>query len=118
MATWVYTRGTSMADLRAQVRSWSREHEVRSPDDVALVVTELVTNSLVHARANTVPVRLELEGDHAVVSVDDASATAPARASAGREDEHGRGLLVLDALCTRWGCTRLPAGKRTWCELR
>ena len=117
MATWVYTRGNSMADLRTQVRTWSREQHLRSPDDVALVVTELVTNSLLHARAQTVPVRLELEGDHAVISVDDPSAVVPARASAGRQDEHGRGLLVLDALCTRWGCTGLPSGKRTWCEI-
>ncbi|MPZ87942.1 MAG: hypothetical protein GEU81_07675 [Nitriliruptorales bacterium] len=35
----------------------------------------------------------------------------------GEEDEGGRGLLLVELLSNRWGCERLPPGKRMWFEL-
>jgi hypothetical protein len=41
----------------------------------------------------------------------------PAPRSAGRDDEHGRGLLLVDRLANRWGVDSQPPGKRVWFEL-
>jgi hypothetical protein len=37
--------------------------------------------------------------------------------AAGPDDENGRGLVLLDALATRWGVEQGPEGKTVWCEL-
>jgi anti-sigma regulatory factor (Ser/Thr protein kinase) len=35
----------------------------------------------------------------------------------GDLDERGRGLLLIDALASRWGVQSQPDGKTVWCEL-
>jgi hypothetical protein len=93
--------------------------------DVAeLIISELVTNSFravdkVAWPLGRPPVRLWLRGDRLRVCVLawDAVAVPPAPRTAGTEEESGRGLMIVDALCAAWGC--YPAsgplgGKVTW----
>lgn len=89
-------------------------------DTVVLLVSELVTNAVVHTGRPAVlhlsapgtacdgPVRLEV--------VDDSS-RPPRRRRAAGEDTGGRGLELIDVLADRWGWRREGAGKRVWCEL-
>jgi anti-sigma regulatory factor (Ser/Thr protein kinase) len=118
VTTWLYERDSSLSELRHQVCRWAEQRHLDRPDDLALVVSELVTNAVVHAHAQTVPVHLELEGVGAMVSVDDPSALTPVPTPAEPWGEHGRGLLVVEMLSDRWGCTPIPGGKRVWCEIR
>ena len=89
-------------------------------DAAGLVATELVTNAIRHAaRTDTVRVTVTLLGPrHVRVAVVDRSVTPPVPRAAGPEEETGRGLEIVDALCTgRWGVDLLPWGKRVWGHL-
>lgn len=73
---------------------------------LALLVTELVTNSVTHARhaRDTIRVRVWALPPVARVAVGDSG--GPFEAKVGRNDindEGGRGLLILDALADCWG---------------
>ncbi len=85
-------------------------------DDMALVVTELVANAVRHARTDIEVFVAPL--DHGVrLEVRDGS-TRPLRPRAAlSSDEGGRGLLLVDALSTRYGVVGEPEGKRVWVEM-
>jgi len=89
-------------------------------DDVDLVVSELVTNALLHARGDGsplgVPIRLEVlrHTDSLVCRVTDNCVALPAQGAAGESAENGRGLFLVDALSAQWGWFSGPAGKIVW----
>jgi serine/threonine-protein kinase RsbW len=91
---------------------------------VELVVSELVTNAVVHAGAKAEPEggRLCLtlrwdDGGVAVVVRDSGARFLPVASRAAGLTEHGRGLLLVAALAKEWGAEPLPRGKRVWCLL-
>lgn len=84
--------------------------------DIALVVTELATNAVLHA-GSAFCVSLALSGGAIRISVSD---TLPLGASG--VDQHlaavsGHGLGVVAAIATRWGVESVPSGKAVWAEL-
>jgi anti-sigma regulatory factor (Ser/Thr protein kinase) len=88
-------------------------------DDVDLVVSELITNALLHARSNRQGgIRLELlrRGDSLVCRVSDGSALPPAPEQAAETAESGRGLLLVQAVSASWGWSYEPHGKVVWAE--
>jgi CheY-like chemotaxis protein/anti-sigma regulatory factor (Ser/Thr protein kinase) len=87
-------------------------------DDAELVATELVTNALVHASTRC-HLRARLLGGMLHIEVEDSGAGTPDVQAADDRSEHGRGLLIVSALCTAWGVeARPPTGKRVWAQLR
>jgi GAF domain-containing protein len=101
------------AFTRTTLTAWAAG-ELR--DDVVLVVSELVTNGLLHAG---LPITLRLTGDAGLVRIEvcDPSTVAPVRPLASTEAMTGRGIALVDAVSRRWGVDRLPDGKRVWCEV-
>jgi anti-sigma regulatory factor (Ser/Thr protein kinase) len=87
-----------------------------SREVVVLLVSELVTNAVVHART-PVTVRLEVVGRCATVEVDDASPAAPAIRVPRDNVPGGRGLQLLETLADRWGVRPREVGKTVWFEL-
>lgn len=85
-------------------------------DDLALVVSELVTNAVRHAAP---PVRLELQADaHRVtVAVADGSPGRPVSRVADDDAEGGRGLRLVDLLAAETGVRPSPPGKTVWAAL-
>jgi hypothetical protein len=82
--------------------------------DVLVVVSELVTNAVIHTGHGCTLV-LDPADDHIVVEVHDAD-TFPARA--GRDHEIlGNGLGVVQSVARRWGVERLATGKCVWAEI-
>ena len=84
--------------------------------DIALVVTELATNAVLHA-GSAFCVSLALSGGAIRISVSD---TLPLGANG--VDQHlaavsGHGLGVVAAIATRWGVESVPSGKAVWAEL-
>ncbi|MGH9031240.1 MAG: ATP-binding protein [Acidimicrobiia bacterium] len=88
-------------------------------EQATLMVSELVTNAVVHAssgvslRVHTGPVtRIEVEdGGGPLV------AAAPSTSPPDDVDPGGLGLAIVAALSTRWGTDAADHGKTVWFEL-
>ena len=97
--------------------------------DIALVVSELMTNALRHAGSGSGsgdtgprrPIRLGLlqPGPCVLCAVADPGRAAPAPQRPGSRDETGRGLQLICALTDRWGYTTpSETGKVVWALFR
>ncbi|MFF7141585.1 MULTISPECIES: ATP-binding protein [Streptomyces] len=107
---------TARAVVRGQLRSWGLE---TLGDVAALLVSELVTNSLRHA-AGPIGVRLVRPGDAAprlLVEVSDPLPDPPRERLARVDDENGRGLQLVAHSSRRWGTRPADSGKTVWFEL-
>ncbi len=104
----------------ATLRRWGA---AQRSEDVAIVVSELVTNALRHAlpdsagpqRRNLIRLGLLQPGPCVLCAVADPGAAAPVVKEADVLDESGRGLHVVGALADIWGYTA-PShrGKVVW----
>lgn len=112
-----------------RARRWARSRlagsgiEADEPlaETLVLLVSELVTNAVVHTGRPAV-LRLVLPGavtEEATVrlEVDDNCGRAPVPRCPDGDATGGRGLALVDGLADRWGWSREGAGKRIWCEL-
>jgi anti-sigma regulatory factor (Ser/Thr protein kinase) len=93
--------------------SWSVQ-ELLEPAE--LVTTELVANAVRHA-GNRVVLTVSLRQGNLQISVGDDSRALPHQRAATSSDEHGRGLLMVDALSTDWGTTCVGDGKVVWAKV-
>ena len=85
--------------------------------DVALLVaSELCANAVIHARTPFV-VAVSTGIGRARISVGDLSPAEPVPAPASVSSLTGRGLLLIDALSSAWGCEPWSTGKVVWAEL-
>ena len=87
-------------------------------DNVALVVSELVTNCVRHARTDF-RLRVSHDADGIHVEVTDSAAGRPAIKNPSPAQAHGRGLHIVQALTRNWGVVPDPAGtgKTVWCTV-
>jgi anti-sigma regulatory factor (Ser/Thr protein kinase) len=85
-------------------------------DTVALLVSEVATNALVHG-AGRVRVRVRATRQGLRVEVHDEDSTLPSRRQATPMDEGGRGIALVDALSSGWGAETTPDGKTVWFEV-
>jgi hypothetical protein len=84
-------------------------------EDACLCLSEAVTNSVLHG-VGPILVRA-LDGAGVVrVEVHDESATPPVRRTVDERSTTGRGVHLLDRLCTRWGVDLDGHGKTVWLE--
>ncbi|MGW4892575.1 SpoIIE family protein phosphatase [Kitasatospora sp. NPDC004240] len=84
-------------------------------DYAELLVSELVTNALLHADA---PRRLRLFRDRVLtVEVADAGGQTPQLRPFAEQDEGGRGMFLVSELAQRWGSRLTRDGKVVWAEL-
>ena len=98
--------------VRDAIPEPAREHE---RDLAMLLVSELVTNAVVHA-ASGVDVEVDVQAESVTVRVRDAD-TGPLvmRAGGGSElDEGGRGFLLVDRLSDAWGTEHHGGRKTVW----
>jgi anti-sigma regulatory factor (Ser/Thr protein kinase) len=86
-------------------------------DDAALVVSELATNAVLHARSGFT-VSVSSLPPALWISVGDMSGALPTLRQASEADRSGRGLRLVAKVATGWGAKRLPHGKVVWAELR
>ncbi|WP_406271039.1 SpoIIE family protein phosphatase [Streptomyces sp. NBC_00191] len=96
------------------LRSWQVTEEA---DTILLVVSELVTNALVHTQGQ---VRLDftLAGARLRVAVSDASPRAPVKPSNVNWDATGgRGILLVQAVSASYGSVPLSGGKQVWADV-
>jgi anti-sigma regulatory factor (Ser/Thr protein kinase) len=86
-------------------------------EDLLLLVSELVTNAVVHAGSPAV-VRLDADVERIKVAVADRDPEkAPKMAEPEPLSPSGRGVLLVDRLASRWGVEPQRSGKVVWFEL-
>jgi PAS domain-containing protein/anti-sigma regulatory factor (Ser/Thr protein kinase) len=96
------------------LRGWKVEE---AADAVLLVVSELVTNALVHTQG-PVHVDLMLRADRVRVCVSDTSPRAPAKpVIVDWESTGGRGLVLVEAMSESFGSVPVAGGKQVWSEI-
>jgi serine/threonine-protein kinase RsbW len=101
--------------VEAVLQTWDVPHLAEA---ALVVVTELVANAAYHARAESIRVTVTRLDERAVrVAVVDKSRALPHLRPASPGEEHGRGLVLVEAMSARWGVDTLPWGKRVWAEL-
>lgn len=85
-------------------------------DTVVLLVSEVVTNAVLHARSD-IAVAVDDLGAIARVEVRDSSPVPPRMHRFAVESATGRGLRLLDQLASRWGAEHTGGGKTVWFEV-
>lgn len=93
---------------------WGLAGEAGEPTQ--LVVTELLSNAIDHARP---PIQLTVSfpGESVRVEVHDATVEPPQQQPHDPSRLRGRGLQMVDALSLQWGWTTDAAGKTVWANV-
>ncbi|MHB1987659.1 MAG: MEDS domain-containing protein [Acidimicrobiales bacterium] len=92
---------------------WDEAHMI---DDASLVVSELVTNAVLHA-TSSFRVRVDRHGTRVRIAVQDVSPRAPRRRVIEDDATCGRGISLVDLLSRAWGSEVTGEGKIVWAEL-
>ena len=87
-----------------------------APRDAILLVSEMVTNAIVHGRA-PIQLRLRQAREHLLVEVDDTATAVPRKLRPTSSDIHGRGLQLVAMMADEWGTRPIHDGKSVWCAL-
>jgi serine/threonine-protein kinase RsbW len=88
-------------------------------DDVVLCVSELVTNAVRHSTPHegTFHLHILVDRDKLRVECHDSGRKKPTLLTPSDADEGGRGLLLVQALTSRWGVGSRSTGKCVWFEI-
>ncbi|WP_286257657.1 ATP-binding protein [Streptomyces graminofaciens] len=102
---------------RAQLMGWSLCQD--TCDTAALVVSELVTNAIVHTASTQIVCELRDGDDLVRIAVRDEGCAPgePHPAAQRPEEEHGRGLLLIESLCRSWGAQPAGLGLLVWADV-
>ncbi|MFJ8131393.1 ATP-binding SpoIIE family protein phosphatase [Streptomyces hydrogenans] len=110
-----------IAEAREQVRQllhdWADADQL---DAAVLMVSEMVTNVLVHTDGDallTAEVACGAKGRRLRVEVSDASDELPHKRHPGEMASSGRGLVLMEMLADAWGVEPRGEGKTIWFEL-
>lgn len=114
-----HTERSAVGEVRRELREFLRQRSGPEQVEAAeLLLSELVTNALIHTRhgavvtATATPAALRVE-------VQDFEADLPAPYVPNADDgTHGRGLILVQSLADAWGVEARALGKVVWFELR
>ncbi|MFD1246726.1 ATP-binding protein [Nocardioides ginsengisoli] len=115
---------SSVGRARSQLRDWLQPTGAASSlvEDAALVLSELVTNSLQHARpTDTNDVGIEIQFDHAnlhVAVTDGGSDDIPRPLSTPLDAAGGRGLTIVGSVAEQWWWEAVDNGQTVHALLR
>ncbi|MFB6949615.1 SpoIIE family protein phosphatase [Streptomyces niveus] len=98
--------------VRGKLYDWNLPGAVESAE---LMVSELVTNAVRHARIRHVGLRL-VRNDALLCEVTDDEPAPASLLGAKPDDEFGRGLRVVSRLARGWGSSSTALGKTVWFE--
>jgi anti-sigma regulatory factor (Ser/Thr protein kinase) len=101
------------ARLAKTLADWGLEHLA---DRVVLAASELLTNALLHGRATTLTLLLEVDGPWLRLSVPDANPAPPYLACPDTDDENHRGVCLIAAFADAWGFRSTDTGKHVFAE--
>ncbi len=104
------------AQARKAVAPLGERVDARTLDDLRLVVSELVTNAVVHGPGEAISVRVDVDDEGTVRGEIDDDGDGGVRLRATSPDRSGGyGLGIVDALTDSWGVR--DGSARVWFEL-
>jgi len=106
--------GTARRQARSILGSWAVGP--RAVDDVLLVLSELVTNAVLHA-GEAQSAAIVLSDACVRVEVADRSRVAPTPSRYGLDAHTGRGLGLVQSLSLEWGVAHQAQGKLVWADV-
>ena len=108
--------GLAREAIRETLPSWQL---VQLEESALLLVSELVTNAVRHARneGRMIGLRLETTVGGLRIEVHDGDSRWPQPRTPDSLYESGFGFVLVDALACTWGVTDLAMGKAVWAEL-
>ena len=108
---------TSVGRARTFLRTTLDDWDADAFEEAAtLLVSEVVTNLVLHARTAGELV-VELSDDRLRVELHDGTRSLPQAKHYGLEATTGRGIGLLESMSSSWGAEVTPSGKRVWFEL-
>ncbi|ELS51082.1 hypothetical protein STVIR_7958 [Streptomyces viridochromogenes Tue57] len=112
-ARWL---GTVRSFASSALGRWPLPDETR--DAAVIVLGEFAANAVVHGRSELY-VLMTLSDGYVTLAVRDGGESRPtADETLLADDEHGRGLLMVDGLAERWEAVSTPLGWRCTARLR
>jgi anti-sigma regulatory factor (Ser/Thr protein kinase) len=88
-------------------------------ETMSLLVTELIANSVKHAGADAVALKVVVGSGAVLVEVrDEGPGFEPTSRTADQDDASGWGLYLVDRLADRWGVAVEESATRVWFELK
>lgn len=114
---------SSAAEARHRALAWLIRNSIarQATETAALIVSELVTNAVVHSNTTVISCALQLDGSLLRVEVTDqgTSCTSPVIRHAAVDEMSGRGLLLVSAVSETWGASpAIPSGWTVWATVR
>ncbi|MGA5701385.1 ATP-binding protein [Peterkaempfera bronchialis] len=109
---------TARRFLRITAAMWRLGGEL--VDDAELCISELVGNAVTHTDSRRVHCRIWSARQMLFLEVDDEGrGRLPDVAPAKEEDEHGRGMMLVESFAEAWGTAPRPglSGKTVWAAL-
>ena len=115
-------RAASVAEARHRALAWLFRCPVgqEAAEAAALIVSELVTNAIVHSGSEVVSCALRLGSGLLRIEVTDqgVGTAEPAARMPADDDVSGRGLLLVSAVSEEWGVSAIPGGRTVWAVVR
>jgi anti-sigma regulatory factor (Ser/Thr protein kinase) len=115
-AEWLVESSSFLAKAASirMAREFVRGHLLRHDlehlvDDVELVVSELATNVMIHARTPFTVTLTGMSDGSVLLTVSDGSPRRPTHTAASALDTMGRGLSIVDQVSSAWGVTAADA---------
>lgn len=114
---WLQPRTDAPARARRWLAEWCAQWGCADvEDDAALLLSELITNAVVHART-TITVSARFSGNELRVAVADRQPGDVRPRTVVPSADNGRGLAIVQALSEEWGVQSLRGGKFVWFTL-
>ncbi|HEY6278142.1 MAG TPA: ATP-binding protein [Streptosporangiaceae bacterium] len=111
-----HAAGLARQAARDALAAWRLE---AVSETAVLLVSELVTNAIRHARTggSAIVLTLETAGGWLRIEVHDGDPGGPVPRPLAGLEESGFGLVLVDAMADKWGVRQTASGKAVWVEL-
>jgi anti-sigma regulatory factor (Ser/Thr protein kinase) len=107
--------GLARQATRDALVTWRLAH---LEETAVLLVSELVTNAVRHARGtHAIVLELHAAGTWLRIEVQDADPRWPQPRTPAGFDESGFGFMLVNALARKWGVRETATGKAVWADL-